>query len=242
MGLEHALTGRKPLAMRPAEAEAYPRIGEPQTAAPSARMSVKGIVSIKRSSIALVAAASIQLIVAILSGSVSLLIDTLHNFGDAGTAGPLWIAFKLGQRKPSRRFTYGLGRVEDLAGLVVILFIVASAVGAAYISVRRFIHPQLMGHLWAVALASIVGFVGNELAARYRITGGREIGSAALVADGGHGRIDGFASLAVLVSALGAWVGLSAYRPHRRAGDDRVDSPIAMAIGRRDFHAHARRS
>lgn len=173
----------------------------------------KGMGAIKRSFAVLFAASVLQLVVALLSGSVSLLVDTLHNFGDAATAGPLWLAFKLARRKPSKRFTYGLGRVEDLAGLVIVLFILSSAAAAAYLSVTRFLHPQRVEHLWAVAAASVIGFLGNEGAARYRIKGGREIGSAALVADGEHGRVDGFASLAVLVSAAGTWLGYPVVDP-----------------------------
>jgi cation diffusion facilitator family transporter len=167
----------------------------------------KGVGAIKRSFLALFAAAVLQLVVALLSGSVSLLVDTLHKVGDAATAGPLWLAFMLERREPTNRFTYGLGRVEDLAGLFILLLILSSAIGAAYLSIYRFLHPQPMGYLWAVAAASVTGFFGNEAAARYRIKAGREMGSAALVADGEHGRVDGLASLAVLISALGTSVG-----------------------------------
>jgi cation diffusion facilitator family transporter len=178
---------------------------------PAADLSIggtdKGVGAIRRSFFALFAAAVLQLAVALLSGSVSLLVDTLHNFGDAATAGPLWLAFTLERRKPTNRFTYGLGRVEDLAGLFIVLLILSSAIGAAYLSIYRFVHPQQIGYLWAVAAASVTGFFGNEVAARYRIKAGREMGSAALVADGEHGRVDGFASLAVLISAVGTWLG-----------------------------------
>lgn len=174
---------------------------------PSIFTTDKGMGAIKRSFVVLFAASLIQLAVALLSGSVSLLVDTLHNFGDAATAAPLWLAFTLARRKPSKRFTYGLGRVEDLAGLVIVLFILSSAIAAGYISINRFFHPQKVGYLWALTAASVVGFLGNEAAAIFRIKGGREIGSAALVADGEHGRVDGFASLAVLGSALGTWMG-----------------------------------
>jgi cation diffusion facilitator family transporter len=163
--------------------------------------------ALRRSFLALVAAATVQLAVAVVSGSVSLLVDALHNFGDAATAGPLWLAFTLERRQPTRRFTYGLGRVEDLAGLSIVGLILSSAVAAAYVSISRFLHPQPMDHLPAVAVASVVGFLGNEAAARYRTRGGRAIGSAAMVADGEHGRIDGLASLAVLASAAGTALG-----------------------------------
>ncbi len=156
---------------------------------------------------ALLATAAVQAVVVVLSGSVALLGDTLHNVADALTAGPLLIAFRLARRPPTRRFTYGYGRAEDLAGIVVLLFITASAVVAAYVAVDRLLHPQDIGYLGAVAGAGLVGFLGNEGVARYRIVVGRRIGSAALVADGLHARTDGFTSLAVLLGALGVALG-----------------------------------
>jgi cation diffusion facilitator family transporter len=148
-----------------------------------------------------------QLVVVWLSGSVALLGDTLHNFADALTAVPLAIAFILGRRAATRRFTYGLGRSEDLAGLVILLVMLASAVLATWTAVDRLIHPHAMTDIGWVAAAGVVGFIGNEVVARYRITVGRQIGSAALVADGLHARTDGFTSLAVLLAAGGALVG-----------------------------------
>lgn len=139
--------------------------------------------------------------------SVALLGDTLHNFADALTAVPLAIAFVLGRRAVTKRFTYGLGRAEDLAGLVIVLVIAASAALAAWEAVNRLAHPREVTNLGWLALAGIIGFTGNELVARYRIKVGRQIGSAALVADGLHARTDGFTSLAVLLSAAGAAVG-----------------------------------
>src|SRR4051812_49178119 len=147
--------------------------------------------------------AGLQAVVAVVSGSVALLGDTLHNVADALTALPLGLAFWLGRRPANRRYTYGYGRSEDLAGIVIVLLIAASSALAAYEAVRRFVHPQDVHHLWAVAIAALVGFFGNELVARYRIKVGREIGSAALVADGLHARTDGFTSLSVLVGAAG---------------------------------------
>jgi cation diffusion facilitator family transporter len=141
------------------------------------------------------------------SGSVALLSDTIHNFGDAATAVPLWIAFALTRLGVSRRFTFGYGRVEDLAGVVIVLIILFSAVVAGYQAVERIINPQPVGVLWAVAAASLVGFVGNEAVAVFRIRVGREIDSAALIADGYHARTDGWTSLAVLAGAVGVWLG-----------------------------------
>jgi cation diffusion facilitator family transporter len=153
------------------------------------------------------ATAIFQVAVVLVSGSVGLLADTIHNFGDAATAIPLWIAFRLARRKPSRRFTYGHGRVEDLAGVLIVLIILFSAVVAGYESIERIVHPQMIGLLWAVMAAAVVGFLGNEAAAVFRIRVGKEIGSAALIADGCHARVDGLTSLAVLFGALGVWLG-----------------------------------
>ncbi len=148
-----------------------------------------------------------QAVVAALSGSVALLGDTLHNVADALTALPLGIAFVLGRRAATRRYTYGFGRAEDLAGIVIVAVITASAVLAGAQALHRLLHPADVTHLWAVACAALLGFAGNEAVARYRITVGRRIGSAALVADGLHARTDGFTSLAVLVGAGGVALG-----------------------------------
>ncbi len=151
--------------------------------------------------------AAIQAVVVVLSGSVALLGDTLHNVADALTAVPLLIAFRLARRPPTKRFTYGYGRAEDLGGLFVIAMITLSSALAAYEAIERLVDPRDVTHLWAVAGAALVGFVGNEFVARYRIRVGRRIGSAALVADGLHARTDGFTSLAVLVGAGGVALG-----------------------------------
>jgi len=153
------------------------------------------------------ATALFQVVVVWLSGSVGLLADTIHNFGDAATAIPLWVAFTLARWQPSKRFTYGYGRVEDLAGVIIVLIILSSAIVAGYESFDRLFHPQTIGFLWAVMAASLVGFTGNEAVALFRIKVGKEIGSAALIADGYHARIDGLTSLAVFFGALGVWLG-----------------------------------
>ena len=151
--------------------------------------------------------AAIQAVVVVLSGSVALLGDTLHNVADALTAVPLLVAFALARRPPTRRLTYGYGRAEDLGGLFVVAMIALSSALVAYQSVRRLIHPETVTHLGAVAAAAVVGFAGNELVARYRIRVGKRIGSAALVADGLHARTDGFTSLAVLLGVGGVALG-----------------------------------
>jgi cation diffusion facilitator family transporter len=151
--------------------------------------------------------ALLQAIVVVLSGSVALLGDTLHNMADAVTAVPLGIAFVLGRRAATRRYTYGYGRAEDLAGIVIVTFIAASSALAGYEAIRRLLHPQHVSHLPYVAVAALIGFAGNEIVARFRIIVGRRIGSAALVADGLHARTDGFTSLAVLLGAAGVAIG-----------------------------------
>ncbi len=157
--------------------------------------------------VGLAVTATLQAIVVVLSGSVALLGDTLHNFADALTAVPLLVAFALARRPPTKRFTYGYGRAEDLGGVFVVSMIALSSALAAYESIRRLIHPATVTHVWAVACAAVVGFLGNELVARYRIRVGHQIGSAALVADGLHARTDGFTSLAVLLGAGGVAIG-----------------------------------
>jgi cation diffusion facilitator family transporter len=153
-------------------------------------------------------AAAAQLGVVLVTGSIALLGDTVHNAADALTAVPLAAAFRLGTRPASRGYTYGLGRAEDVAGVVVLLVVAASALLAAYEAVHRLLHPQPITQLWAVVAAGAVGFAANETVARMRIRVGRRIGSAALVADGIHARTDGFTSLAVIVGAGGVALGV----------------------------------
>lgn len=169
--------------------------------------SASGIRAVKLSLAALGVTAAFQVAIVAISGSVALAADTIHNFSDALTAVPLWIAFSLGTRAATKRYTYGFGRAEDLAGLFVIAMIALSAAIAGYEAVMRLIHPVEIGNLGWVAAAGAVGFVGNELVALYRIQVGRRIGSAALVADGLHARTDGFTSLAVVFGAAGVALG-----------------------------------
>jgi len=141
------------------------------------------------------------------TGSVALLADTIHNIGDAATAIPLWIAFMFARRKPSARFTYGMGRVEDFAGVVIVGIILISALVAGYQAIDRLINPQPISFLAWVAAAGVIGFIGNEAVAVFRIRVGREINSAALIADGYHARVDGLTSIAVVGGAVGVWLG-----------------------------------
>lgn len=169
--------------------------------------SAQGIRAVKISLVALGVTALAQAVVVFVTGSVALLADTIHNFSDALTAIPLWIAFVLGRRPASRRYTYGYGRAEDLAGVFIVAMIALSAVVAGVESFRRLVDPQPIEHVGVVIAAGLIGFAGNELVALYRIRVGRAIGSAALVADGLHARTDGFTSLAVVVGAIGVLAG-----------------------------------
>ncbi|MBJ7384472.1 MAG: cation transporter, partial [Mycolicibacterium sp.] len=169
--------------------------------------SAAGIRAVKISLLVLGATALVQIGIVVVSGSIALLADTIHNVSDALTAVPLWIAFALSTKPATRRYTYGFGRAEDLAGLFVVAMIALSAIVAGVESVRRLIDPVPIEHVGWVALAGLVGFIGNELVALYRIRVGRRIGSAALVADGLHARTDGFTSLAVLLGAGGVALG-----------------------------------
>jgi len=175
--------------------------------------SQKGIRAVMTSSIILFVGSIFQLIVVLLSGSVSLLSDTIHNFGDGATAIPLSVAFFLGRKKPTARFNYGYGKAEDLAGVTILIFMLSSAFYAAYVSINRLLHPYTPTHLWIVALASLVGFGINEGAALFRIRVGKDIKSEALIADGKHARMDGITSLSVLIGALGTYLGFPIVDP-----------------------------
>jgi cation diffusion facilitator family transporter len=169
----------------------------------------RGIRAVKISFVALLITSLLQLGVILISGSIALVADAIHNFSDALTAIPLFIAFRLARRPPTRRYTYGFGRAEDLAGMFVILMITLSAIIAAVEAIHRLVTPQTINHLGLVAAAGVIGFLGNELVALYRIREGNAIGSGALVADGYHARTDGFTSLAVVAGAVGVWAGFA---------------------------------
>jgi cation diffusion facilitator family transporter len=173
----------------------------------------RGIWALKISFLLLGITALFQLIIVILSGSVGLLADTIHNIADAFTAVPLWIAFVLARRPATRRYTYGYGRAEDVAGVLIVLIIFLSALLAGYESYQRFFRPEPLRYVWWVMVAAIIGFIGNEAVAVLRITVGKQIGSAALIADGEHARVDGLTSLAVLIGALGSLFGFPLLDP-----------------------------
>ena len=174
---------------------------------PSLATTERGVWALKWSFVILAVTSAFQLVIVFLSGSVALLADTIHNIGDAATAIPLWVAFVLVRRKPSKTFTYGLGRSEDFAGIVIVLIILFSAIVAAYEAIDRLINPQPVTALGWVFLAGVIGFLGNEAVAVFRIRVGRQINSAALIADGYHARTDGLTSLAVVLGAFGVWLG-----------------------------------
>lgn len=169
--------------------------------------SKEGIKALKISFFGLMITAVFQFFIVLYTGSVALLADTIHNFSDALTAIPLWIAYRLNLKQKSKKYPYGYGRAEDLAGLFIIAMIALSAAVVFWESIKRLYNPVEMTHLGILALSGVIGFVGNEIVAKYRINVGRKIGSEALVADGLHARTDGLTSLAVLVGAFGAYVG-----------------------------------
>jgi cation diffusion facilitator family transporter len=179
----------------------------------------RGTRAVRISFVALLATSVIQLVIVVATSSIALLADTIHNFSDALTAVPLFLAFRLSRRSPNRRYTYGYRRAEDFAGMFVIVMITLSAVVAAWEAATRLVHPHKLEHLGALFIAGLAGLVGNELVALYRIREGNAIGSAALVADGYHARTDGFTSLAVAVGAVGVW-----------AGFDRADPIVGLGI------------
>ncbi|AVV47637.1 cation diffusion facilitator family transporter [Streptomyces sp. ID05-04B] len=194
---------------------------------PALESSARGMRALWVSLAVLGVTAAAQAVVVALSGSVALLGDTVHNAADALTAVPLGIAFVLGRRAATRRFTYGYGRAEDLAGIAIVLTIAASAVFAGWTAVERLLDPRPVDHLGAVTLAALAGFAGNEWVARYRIRVGRSIGSAALVADGLHARTDGFTSLAVLLGAGGSALG---WRPADPVVGLAITAAIALVL------------
>ena len=193
------------------------------TVDPALESSREGLRALWISLVGLGVTALAQAVIVVLSGSVALLGDTLHNVADALTAVPLGVAFLLGRRAATRAYTYGYGRAEDLAGIVIVAVIAASALAAAWMAATRLLHPAAVTHLPWVAAAGVVGFAGNELVARYRIRVGRRIGSAALVADGLHARTDGYTSLAVVAAAGGTALGW-------RWADPVIGLAIAVAI------------
>lgn len=175
--------------------------------------STQGIRATKISLALLAATAAAQLVVAVVSGSVALLADMIHNVADAMTSVPLWIAFVIGRRARTRQYTYGFRRAEDLAGIFIVMVIAISAGVIGWESIQRLLDPEPMERVAWVLVAGLIGMIGNEFAAIYRIRVGRRIGSIALVADGYHARTDTIASLAVVVAAVATMVGFPIIDP-----------------------------
>ncbi len=169
--------------------------------------SESGIMATEWSVIILTLTAVIQFVVVSLSGSMALLGDSIHNFSDALSALPLWLAFFLQKLQPDKRFSHGFGRFEDLAGIFIVASIIISGLVVGFESVMRLIHPEKVQHLYVVLAAAFIGFLGNEAVAMFRLKIGKDIGSAALVADGYHARLDGLTSLSVIVGCIGIWLG-----------------------------------
>lgn len=187
--------------------------GHQEAALDAALATDRGMWALKISFAGLMVTAIFQIVVVAISGSVALLADTIHNFSDALTAIPLGLAFWLSRRASNKRYTYGYGRAEDIAGVIIVLMIAYSASEAIRHAIERIINPKPITSLGWVAAAAIIGFIGNELVAVFRIRIGKQIGSAALVADGYHARTDGFTSLAVLAGAIGVWIGFPLFDP-----------------------------
>lgn len=190
----------------------------------------KGIRALRLSLLGLLATAAFQAGIAIVGGSAALLADTIHNLADAFTTVPLWIAFVLARRQATRRFTYGYGRAEDVAGAVILLFILFSAIVSGYESYVKLVRGQPVTLLGWGMLAGLVGMLGNELVARYKIKVGSEIGSASLVADGQHSRVDGLTSLAAFLGLLGVYLGRRFDVPMLALADPVAGFVITLAI------------
>ena len=163
--------------------------------------------------IALGLTTALQVVIYIASNSVALLADTVHNLGDALNSIPLLFAFYIARRAANKRYTYGYGRLEDIAGVFIVISIGFSAAYILYESIQRLLNPLPLENLEWIALASLVGFVGNELVAMMQIRVGRRIGSDAMIADGQHALIDGLTSLAVLIAVIGTLIGLPILDP-----------------------------
>ena len=167
----------------------------------------RGIRALVVSSVGLLLTFGLQIAVVLIGRSAALLADAIHNLADVFTAVPLWIAFVLSRRQADRRFTYGYGRAEDMAGVAVVLFIVASAAFAGYAATQKWSNQTPTTHLGLGMAAALIGAIGNELVAIYKIKVGKAIGSAALVADGQHSRADALTSLGAFLGILGVFWG-----------------------------------
>jgi cation diffusion facilitator family transporter len=169
---------------------------------PSVKRSKAGVRAVLLSLLVLGMAALAQVALFAATGSIALLADLIHNFGDAATAIPVGAAFLMRSE-----------RAERLAGYFVVLAILVSACVAGYEAIGRLIHPEQVSNLNALVLAGLIGWAGNWIAARIRTNAGRALDSAALIADGNHARADAYVSLAVIASALAVSLGLNTADP-----------------------------
>jgi len=182
-------------------------------AADPALATEEGIRTIWLALAALALTTLVQIVIVWASGSVALLADTVHNLGDMLNSVPLLVAFYLARRSATRRYTYGFGKAEDVAGVFIVLSIAFSAAYIFWESFQKLFDPRPLTNLPWVAAAAVIGFVGNEAVAWLQIRTGRRIGSDAMVADGLHARTDGLTSLAVLIAVAGSAFGLPILDP-----------------------------
>lgn len=166
-----------------------------------------GMRAVQLSTAGMLLVSAIQFAIALIGGSAGLFADALHNFGDVFTTVALWIAFVISSRAANQRYTYGYYRAEDLAGIFIVLVIIASAVAGAVESIQKLTSGNVPTHIYLSMAAALVGVVGNELLAQYKISVGKRINSVALVADGQHSRIDGLTSLAAFAGLIGVMLG-----------------------------------
>jgi cation diffusion facilitator family transporter len=166
-----------------------------------------GLRAVQISTAGMLLVSAIQFAIATIGGSAGLFADALHNFGDVFTTIALWIAFVISNRTANQRYTYGYYRAEDLAGIFIVLVIIASATASAVESVQKLISGNTPTQIYLSMAAALVGVAGNELLAQYKISVGKRINSVPLIADGQHSRIDGLTSLAAFVGLVGVELG-----------------------------------
>ncbi len=185
-----------------------------------------GLRAVQISTLGMLLVSIVQFAIAIIGGSAGLYADALHNAGDVLTTVALWIAFVLSRRAANQRYTYGYYRSEDLAGIFIVLVIIGSAVAGAIESLQKLTSGNVPTQLYLSMAAALVGVVGNEALAQYKISVGRRINSVPLIADGQHSRIDGLTSLAAFIGLVGARLGFpiahgAQHYPHRQRGTRR---------------------
>jgi cation diffusion facilitator family transporter len=166
-----------------------------------------GLRAVQISTAGMLLVSAIQFAIAWIGGSAGLFADALHNFGDVFTTIALWIAFVISNRAANQRYTYGYYRAEDLAGIFIVLVIIASATASAVESMQKLTSGNIPTQIYLSMAAALVGVAGNELLAQYKVSVGKRIHSVSLIADGHHSRIDGLTSLAAFIGLLGVKLG-----------------------------------